>query len=233
MSAQFSSCFILAAGEGRRMRPFTDHTPKPMAKIGGETLIARAIDQCRTAGIDNIVVNSHHLAEKLEHHIGDRARVIREDALLDTGGGIKNILSYMPPDKPFYCISGDSWWMDGKRSVFEQMDKVWRDNLDLLIVLQKITDMHVTAGNGDYHLENNVPHRARHKNGMHMFTSHRIIHPRLFVDTPDTPFSFLTLMDKAETEGRLGAIELDGIWQHLTNVQDIENVNAWLEKYDD
>lgn len=233
MSARFSSCFILAAGEGRRMRPFTDHTPKPMAEIGGETLINRAIDQCRAAGIGNIVVNSFHLAEKLEAHINEKARVIRETVLLDTGGGIKNILKYLPSDEPFYCISGDSWWMDESLSVFEQMDKTWRDDFDLLIVLQKVADMHVTKGHGDYLIDNGIPRRALDKNGTHMFTSHRIIHPRLFNDTADTPFSFLTLMDKAEAERRLGAIELDGVWQHLTDMQDIENVNAWLEKKHD
>ncbi len=228
MSAKYNHVFILAAGEGRRMRPFTEHTPKPMAEIGGETLIKRAIRQCREAGIENIVINSFHLAEKLEAHIGNDAHIVREPSLLNTGGGIKNILPYMPDDKPFYCISGDSWWIDRETNVFEQMDKAWNDDFDLLLVLQNVSDMTVTHGHGDYYLENGKPRRALDKNGTHIWTSHRIIHPRLFKDTPDVPFSFLSLMDKAENDGRLGAVEIQGTWQHLTDMQDVENVNAWL-----
>ncbi len=229
MSA-YDSAFILAAGEGRRMRPFTEHTPKPMADIGGETLVGRILDQCAAAGIAKTYINTHHLAAKLTAHVEGRVtRILHEPVLLNTGYGVKKALPYVG-DEPFYVLSGDGWWRDGASSVFAQMEAAWHDGLDLLLVLQRIDTMTVTPGVGDYHLEDGRAERARGQNGTHMFTSIRLCRPRLFDGTPDAPFSFLDLMDKAEAQGRLGAIEMDGIWQHLTDMRDIGAVNAWLER---
>jgi MurNAc alpha-1-phosphate uridylyltransferase len=225
----FDSAFILTAGEGTRMRPFTTHTPKPMAVIGGETLIQRILRQCREAGVTNLYANSFHLADKLEAHIGSAATILREETLLNTGLGIKRALP-MLGNKPFYAINGDGWWQDGTRSVFAQMGDAWSDDLDLLLVLQDISKMDVTPGVGDYHFVNGIPTRALDRKGTHMFTSIRLVHPRLFTDTPGTPFSFLDLMDRAEAQGRLGAIELDGIWQHLSTEDDVVAVNAWRDR---
>lgn len=228
MSAAFNNAFILAAGTGTRMRPFTTHTPKPMANVGGETLIRRIIHQCRDSGANNIVANSYHLAETLEAHVPD-ITVLREEVLLNTGYGIKRALPYFHGE-PFYAISGDSWWTGDVPSVFEQMDAAWNNDIDLLLVLQRIDGMTVTKGTGDYHFENGVPRRALDKNGTHIWTSLRLCGPHLFEDTPDEPFSFLMLMDRAEAQGRLGAIELNGTWQHLTDMDDVDSVNAWLAK---
>lgn len=233
-TARYDHAFIMAAGMGSRMRPFTDHTPKPMAEIYGQTLIERIIRQCRQSGIGHILVNSFHLAEKLEEHIGNTAMVIREKELLDTGGGIKNILKHVPENKPFYCLSGDSWWMDISANIFETMDAVWDDDrYDLILVLQPIKDMVLTPGHGDYDFVDGKPVRSLDKTGTHMWTSHRLVHPRLFKDTPDGPFSFLTLMDKAEREGRLGAVEMPGTWLHLTDMNDVEHVDNWMRSESD
>lgn len=223
----FDEAFILAAGIGSRMRPFTDHTPKPMAEIGGESLIARMIRKCLEAGVTTLFANTHHLAGMLEAHIGDKARVLHEKELLNTGYGVKKALPYLSGN-PFYILNGDGWWQDGETSVFDQMASAWRDDLDILLVLQRADTMTVTPGVGDYHLQNGLAKRARDKKGDYMFTSMRLCHPRIFDDTPYAPFSFLDLMDKAESQNRLGGIELDGVWQHLSTEADIKAVNEWL-----
>lgn len=226
---KFDEAFILGAGIGSRMRPFTDHTPKPMAEVGGETLISRTIQKCIDAGVTKLFVNTHHLAEKLEAHIGGKARILYEPQLLETGGGIKKAIPHLS-GKPFYILSGDAWWRDGNTSVFEQLATAWNDDLDLLLVLQRIDGMNVTLGVGDYHLENGKARRALDQKGDYIFASMRLCHPRLFDGTPDGPFSFLSLMDKAEAQGRLGGIELDGVWQHLSTEEDVAAVNEWLKR---
>lgn len=226
--ALFNHAFILAAGEGTRMRPFTLTTPKPMAVIGGDTLIQRIVNQCRDAGVDNLYANVHHLAGLMEDHLGPQVTWLHEETLLDTGLGIKRALPFME-NEPFYALSGDSWWRDGKASVFAQMDALWDEDVyDMIIVLQRVDTMRVTEGVGDYHFIDGRPVRALDKSGTHMFTSIRLCHPSLFRNTPDTPFSFLEIMDKTEKEGRLGAIELDGIWHHLSTMSDVAAVNDWL-----
>ena len=66
---------ILAAGRGERMRPLTDRTPKPLLRIGGQTLIEHHIHALVRAGISELVINHAHLGERLVAALGDGARL--------------------------------------------------------------------------------------------------------------------------------------------------------------
>lgn len=87
--------FILAAGLGTRLRPLTDDRPKALVEIGGVTLLETAIHTLEDAGIEHIVVNIHHFADKMKAFLAGRqwkARIETSDEsamLLDTGGGLK------------------------------------------------------------------------------------------------------------------------------------------------
>ena len=87
--------FILAAGLGTRLRPLTDDRPKALVEVGGITLLERTIHTLEAAGIEHIVVNIHHFADKMRAFIGSqrwKAKVDISDEsglLLDTGGGLK------------------------------------------------------------------------------------------------------------------------------------------------
>ena len=86
---------ILAAGLGKRMRPLTLKTPKPLLEIGGRTPIERAINLFINHGVEEITVNVHHLANQIEELISDLKSDVKikisneKDLLLDTGGGVK------------------------------------------------------------------------------------------------------------------------------------------------
>ena len=87
--------FILAAGLGTRLRPLTDDRPKALVEVGGITLLERTIHTLEAAGIEHIVVNIHHFADKMRAFIGShqwKAKIDISDErslLLDTGGGLK------------------------------------------------------------------------------------------------------------------------------------------------
>lgn len=87
--------FVLAAGLGTRLRPLTDDRPKALVEVGGMTLLERTIHTLEAAGIEHIVVNIHHFADKMRAFIGSqrwKAKVDISDEsglLLDTGGGLK------------------------------------------------------------------------------------------------------------------------------------------------
>ncbi len=87
---------ILAAGRGMRLRPLTDHTPKPLLEVGGHPLLAYGLGLLRAAGIEDVVVNLHHLGERIASALGDgagygvRIHYSTETTLLDTGGGIRH-----------------------------------------------------------------------------------------------------------------------------------------------
>src|SRR3546814_12797196 len=89
-----NTAMVLAAGRGTRLAAIPDLPPKPLVQVGGKALIEHAIDLLAAAGVQRIVVNTHHRAELIDDHLARRRApaiaVSREKALLDPGGGVKN-----------------------------------------------------------------------------------------------------------------------------------------------
>ncbi|MBU0622192.1 MAG: nucleotidyltransferase family protein [Gammaproteobacteria bacterium] len=105
---------ILAAGRGERMRPLTDHTPKPLLQAGGKPLIVWHIERLVRAGITDLVINHAHLGKQIEQTLGDGSRFgahIRysdEGTALETAGGIAFAL-HLLGEQPFAVVNGDIW----------------------------------------------------------------------------------------------------------------------------
>lgn len=103
---------ILAAGEGRRMRPLTDDRPKPLIEVDGKPLLAFHLERLVAAGFSDIVVNAAYFAEQIVDFCGDGARwgcrisVVVEPSPLETAGGILNALPLLGDD-PFVVVNGD------------------------------------------------------------------------------------------------------------------------------
>ena len=103
---------ILAAGRGERMRPLTDHTPKPLLQAGGKPLIVWHIERLVRAGITDLVINHAHLGKQIEQALGDGSRfgaTIRysdERSALETAGGIAFAL-HLLGEEPFAVVNGD------------------------------------------------------------------------------------------------------------------------------
>lgn len=103
---------ILAAGRGKRMRPLTDTTPKPLLKVAGQTLIERLIAALVRADVRELVINHAHLGAQIEAALGDgsllgaRIRYSPEQQALETAGGIAKALALLGKD-PFVAVNGD------------------------------------------------------------------------------------------------------------------------------
>lgn len=103
---------ILAAGLGRRMRPLTEQTPKPLLSVAGRPLILHQIERLRRAGFRELVINVSWLGEQIEQHLGDGSELgvaiqySREDEPLETAGGIVQALPLLG-DEPFAVVNGD------------------------------------------------------------------------------------------------------------------------------
>lgn len=104
---------ILAAGRGRRLAPLTDRTPKPLVEVAGRPVIERLIDFLRAGGIEEVVINLHHLGDRIAQALGDgrrfgvRIRYSREVEIRDTGGGIRHA-EHLLAGEPFVVANGDS-----------------------------------------------------------------------------------------------------------------------------
>lgn len=105
---------ILAAGFGTRFRPVTYQIPKPMVPLCNRPLIGYAIESLLGAGVDEIIINLHHLPETLESFVrsryGSRAgfQFSLETTILGTGGGIRNVRPLLEKEKSFFLINGDT-----------------------------------------------------------------------------------------------------------------------------
>ena len=106
---------VLAAGFGTRLRPLTLSRPKPLLPVMGEPMLARILDMLVSWGVDDIVVNAHHLAGQIEdfvaEYLGDAAKgvkvsVSREEEILGTGGVLRPLKDWIG-DKPFWLVNGD------------------------------------------------------------------------------------------------------------------------------
>jgi MurNAc alpha-1-phosphate uridylyltransferase len=103
---------ILAAGRGDRMRPLTDHTPKPLLQAGGKALIVWHIERLVAADITDLVINHAHLGNQIEQALGDgsrwgaRIQYSDEGTALETAGGIAFAL-HLLDDEPFAVVNGD------------------------------------------------------------------------------------------------------------------------------
>jgi len=104
---------ILAAGFGTRLRPLTDHTPKPLLDVAGLPMIAYPLLLLRSAGISEALINLHHLGEQIRHALGDGSRYgvritySEENPILDTGGAIKNAEGFLGGDT-FVVLNADT-----------------------------------------------------------------------------------------------------------------------------
>ena len=103
---------ILAAGRGERMRPLTDHTPKPLLQVGGKPLIVWHIERLRAAGFTRIVINHAHLGQQVEDALGNGNALgvsiaySREGTALETAGGIATALPLIDSEV-FPVVNGD------------------------------------------------------------------------------------------------------------------------------
>lgn len=226
--------FILAAGFGTRLRPYTNDKPKPMVTVDDKTLLDHAIDHLKAAGVSKFTINTHYLSDVIHDHMKDREgiSISHEKEILDTGGGIKKALKNFN-GKDFFITSGDGLWSDGPSgSIIQKMKAAWDpEKMDILILLQPVQSMTTTKGIGDYDIdEEGRAVRSLDKTGTHMFTSIRINKSSVFNNTPDEPFSYLEILDRAEQTSRLYAIINDGQWHHISTPEDLDNVRALYSK---
>ena len=112
--ASIKTAFILGAGLGTRLRPLTNNIPKPLLPLGGRPIITYPMDHLISAGIERLIVNTHHCAEKYHQEFPDHQWkgipiIFRhEEVLLDTAGGIKNIEDLLHADETILVYNGDT-----------------------------------------------------------------------------------------------------------------------------
>ena len=226
---------LLAAGLGRRMRPLTATTPKPLIEVHGKALIDHALDRLAEAGVATAVVNVHYLADLLEAHLARRSRpaiVVSDerDALLDTGGGIRKALGHFG-GVPFFLMNTDGLWLEGARPNLARLAEAWdAARMDALLLLAPTATSVGYDGVGDFVMspEGRLSRRAEREIAPFVYAGVAILHPRLFADSPDGAFSLNMLFDRAIEQERLWGLRLDGLWMHVGTPAAIKEAEATI-----
>ncbi|ATE62433.1 N-acetylmuramate alpha-1-phosphate uridylyltransferase MurU [Thauera sinica] len=204
---------ILAAGRGERMRPLTDHTPKPLLEAGGKPLIVWHVERLREAGFTELVINHAHLGHLLEAALGDGRRYgVRIDwsperEALETAGGIRQALPLLG-DEPFLVVNGDVFCDADFAAVSLRTD-------DLAQLLLVPNPAHHPAG--DFLLRGGriVPGEDVHDahDARLTFSGIGMYHPALFAGlAAGSKARLAPLLREAATAGRVGGSRHDGLW---------------------
>jgi MurNAc alpha-1-phosphate uridylyltransferase len=224
---------VLAAGLGTRMRPLTDERPKALVEVGGKALIDYALDRLAVVGVEDVIVNLHHLGEQVEAHLADRQRPgtafsDESAALLETGGGVAKALDRLGSE-PFFVVNSDVLWHDGAHNTLTMLGTCWDDaQMDALLLAQPTVGAIGYDGRGDYHMDpmGGLCRRLEHEIAAFLFAGVQILHPRLFDGAPAGAFSLNLLYDRAEAASRLYGQRHEGIWAHVGTPEAIAEAEA-------
>ncbi|OAI41850.1 hypothetical protein AYO41_05140 [Verrucomicrobia bacterium SCGC AG-212-E04] len=229
-------CFVLGAGLGTRLRPLTDQLPKPLVPVGLKPLITFAFDHLIVdAGAEGFVVNTHHLPDAFaaafpeSNYRGHRISFRHEPVLLETGGGIRNVVDLLRGDRPLLVYNGDIL-----------TDLPLEPALAAHRASGRLATMILRSGGGPKHVAFDAAGgavldvRDRFGNGLpheHVFTGIYLVEPALIAQIPAaTKISiipiFIDLMRGGEVIG--GVVIDEGEWRDLGSRKEYLEVHRAL-----
>jgi MurNAc alpha-1-phosphate uridylyltransferase len=223
---------ILAAGLGNRMRPLTDHTPKPLLCAGGKPLIEYHLENLQRAGIREVIINLAYLGEKIRAHLSDGQRFgleiiySSEPEPLETGGALLQALDLLGTDT-FLLINGDVW-CDLDIAQFIQQSFTKNQLGHLLLVANP--EFHprgdfALAGNGLLldDPEKNHPHRFT-------FGGISLLKPEIISNYPDKrqKFPLAEVLRLAITHQQLTGQVHSGQWSDVGTPERLQELENYL-----
>lgn len=214
---------ILAAGRGERMRPLTDHTPKPLLKAGDKPLIVHHIEALRAAGFREFVINLAHLGERIRATLGDGvafgADIVysqEPEGALETGGGIFNALPLLG-DSPFLVVNGDIW----TDYPFAKLPPSLTGLAHLVLV-----DNPRHHPQGDFAVEHG---RVKDIGELRLtFTGISVLHPALFAGCKPGRYPLAPLLRRAMAADQVSGERYRGIWWDIGTPERLAQVDRLL-----
>ena len=214
------TAMVMAAGLGKRMRPLTATRPKPLVEVAGKALIDHVFDRLRAAGVEQVVVNVHYLADVLEAHLSHRNAGLgvtisdERTLLLETGGGLVQAAPMIAEDT-FLVVNSDNLWIDGPADSLRLLASHWREaDMDALLLLIPHARASNNLGHGDFRMDaaGRLRRRASGRVAPFVFTGIQIVSKRLLRDAPEGAFSTNIFWDRAIEEGRCFGAVHQGLW---------------------
>jgi len=218
---------ILAAGFGKRLYPLTLNYPKPLLRIGNETLLSNTLKFLEKFGIEKVVINVHYLGDQIIDYINKNKfkmviTLIKEkDKILDTGGAVLNAINHFLKE-PFLIINPDTIWNISYLEELKKMEKEFFVNKKTkcyLLVVNKEKSFDQSF-KGDFTLVNKLVSRKRKREDLrYIYTGLQIIKPEVFSDLDMEVFSMNRIWDKLIENDYLYGLESDVDFFHVSTFE--------------
>ena len=209
---------ILAAGYGKRMMPLTEKVPKPLIQIGPKNLLERSIELLIKIGVKEIIINLYHLSNEIEKFIKKNnykvsITLIKEEKLLDTGGGIFNATKKFK-DEPFFVLNPDTIWSKNYYEELKMLENFYFTRKKSILLLVDKKRSYDKSFKGDFNFTNHQV-ITREKNNNYIFTGAQIINRSIFSEVQEEIFSMNLIWDKLIKKKKLLAQESNQTFFHL------------------
>ena len=220
---RINTAFILCAGLGKRLNPLTLDTPKPLVKLNNITVLETCINLIESLGVQKIILNTFYLKDQIQNFINNKkfkSKIsIIEDGenILDTGGGIKNMMKHTKEDNVL-IFNPDTIWKKHYSNEIIEMEKIYFSkklkNILLLVKKELSFDKNL---NGDFNLKENLIINDDEKK--FIYTGCQIMNKKLVSDYKDKIFSITTVWNDLIEKKELYGFEHNNNFYHLTDLE--------------
>lgn len=229
------TAMLMAAGLGTRMRPLTLHTPKPLIRVGGRSLIDHVLDVLVAAGVQRAVVNVHWLADAMAVHLAARRDIEilisdERDRLLETGGGFVKALPLLGDDPVLVANTDAFWWPLSVEPLQRLIAAFDPARMDEMLLLADPARSLGYDGAGDFFLgeDGRLTRRGAAQAAPFAFAGIRLVDPSGYRGEPPEPFSANRVWERSLAAGRLHGLPLDAFWLHVGDPQALEQAERHL-----
>ena len=227
-----NTALILCAGYGKRLNPLTLKTPKPLLKLNDFTLLENTINLIIKLNIKKIKLNTYYLQDQIKEFVEKKnfkteIEIISDgEKILDTGGGILNMIQSSDDDN-FIVFNPDTVWnLDYLKIIKEMEDFYFSKKIDtILLVVEKYLSFDKNF-NGDFSLTKNLLKKESTNN--YIYTGCQIINKKIFDHIDNKNFSILEIWNKLISEKKLFGFQSQNKFYHVT---DLEIYNKLLKDY--
>ena len=230
---KIKKAIILAAGFGKRLNPLTLEIPKPLLMVNSANLLDKTINVLKKFGVSEIFINLHYLSEKIifylkNNNINTKISFSNEkNKILDTGGGILNIISRFE-EEAFIVLNPDTIWSEEYLKEFKDMEKFFFsqkcNNVLLVVDKQKSFDKSLK---GDFNLNNNLLNRNSQSKNF-IYTGAQIINKKAFNNRKIDFFSINEVWDDIISKNTLFGFESKNEFLHVST---LDMYNKILKKF--
>ena len=219
---RIKTALILCAGLGKRLNPITLSTPKPLLELNDKTMLEVCISLIMELGVQKILINTFHLGDQISRFIENKnfpinIQIIKEEnEILNTGGGILNLISYSDDDD-FIIFNPDTLWHKDYFNEIIQMQNFYFSNRLNNTLLLSNKDLSFDKNFlGDFTFENNL--LKKDKKNDYIYIGCQILNRSLFKEYKVSNFPISKIWNDLQKEEKLNGFQSKKKFYHLTNL---------------